>query len=201
MSDVLIQAKALRRIIVICGAKRAGKDTVADILCQLPQFNFTKHRIADPLKHVCKYLFEFNNEQIEGDLKEVVDDRMGVTPRFMLQYFGTELMQLQLQQHVPKVGRSIWMNKLLANIKDDRGDVVISDLRFCHEFLALKNAYPNTCKLMRINNIIADSNAMSDGHVSEHEWKQLKPDMIVGNNGSIDELKSLVLAECIKIES
>lgn len=183
------------KIIILCGAKRAGKDTVADILCS--QFEYRKLRIADPLKRICKDVFGFTEEQVEGNSKEVLDPRYNVTPRYIMQVFGTELMQLKLQEYVPSVGRLIWMRKLLADIQctlEEGKGVVISDLRFIHEFDSIRSAYPKDCQLVRVTHAVADTAASKDAHVSEHEWKQIRPDKVIHNGGTLEDLKALVVA-------
>ena len=66
-------------LIGIIGKKYSGKDTAADYL--VTNHNFTKMAFADPVKKITKELFNFNNEQLYGNLKETVDERWGISPR------------------------------------------------------------------------------------------------------------------------
>lgn len=92
----------------ICGQAGSGKDTVADHLCL--QHQFVKVGFADPLKRICKDVFNFSDEQLWGPSeKRNAEDRryprpslpgpggMGLlydtgylTPRHALQTLGTE---------------------------------------------------------------------------------------------------------------
>ena len=58
---------------------RSGKDTVADYLIE--NYGFKRLAFADALKEGCRHIFELNDEQLYGELKEVEDDYWGVTPR------------------------------------------------------------------------------------------------------------------------
>ena len=80
-------------LIGFMGIKGSGKDTCADLLIQ--NYGFMKKSFADPLKHACKELFLFTNEQVFGTQlqKETPDPRwFGCSPRVALQYVGTDLL-------------------------------------------------------------------------------------------------------------
>ena len=97
----------LPRIVAICGPKGAGKDALADHLVSV--YGYEKIKFADVLKDAVGILFGFTREQMDdGDLKEVVDIRWGVTPRKVLQFFGTEVMQYKLQELMPNMDRNSW---------------------------------------------------------------------------------------------
>jgi hypothetical protein len=95
----------------LCGLAGSGKDTVADRL--VSHHNYVKVSFADPLKRICKEVFEFSDEQLWGPsekrnaadyryprtVKEYLDEKTGepikvredfLTPRFALQLLGTE---------------------------------------------------------------------------------------------------------------
>lgn len=99
-------------IIGICGKAGSGKDTVADILVR--DLGFVKVAFADPLKRVCKDIFNFSDEQLWGpsekrnepdfrylrtphqqgfdpvDGRPTTIDAQYLTPRYALQQLGTE---------------------------------------------------------------------------------------------------------------
>lgn len=51
-------------IIGVCGKAGSGKDTIADILVK--DLGFVKVAFADPLKRVCKDIYDFTDEQLWG---------------------------------------------------------------------------------------------------------------------------------------
>jgi hypothetical protein len=99
-------------IIGLCGQAGVGKDTVADFLVK--NNNFVKVAFADPLKRICRDVFDFSNEQLWGpsakrnepDLRYSRKKTLGppfgegsfdipiggefLTPRYALQILGTE---------------------------------------------------------------------------------------------------------------
>jgi hypothetical protein len=95
------------KIIAICGAKRSGKDVLADYLVK--KYNYERLAFADPLKLTVKNLFNFDDDQLgigedKGtDKKDIIDERWGITPRAALQFFGTEIMQEKIQELLPNI--------------------------------------------------------------------------------------------------
>lgn len=172
-------------IIAICGPKRSGKDTIADHL--ISKYNYEKIKIADPLKSVTKELFGFTEDQIgETDAKDIIDERWGITPRKALQFFGTEVMQYKIQELLPDIGRKFWINRLVAGLPMKDSKYVISDLRFLHEYEELyKKTKDNLCiiKVFR-----PDKTDEKDTHVSELEYKEIKEDILLINDGNIGDL-------------
>ena len=68
----------------------SGKSTIADIL--VAKHNFITLSLADPMKQVCKMLFDFSDEQLWGAsaFRNAPDPRYnGLTPRMALINFGT----------------------------------------------------------------------------------------------------------------
>ena len=71
----------------ILGKKGSGKDTLADYLVE--HNGFIKYSFADPVKNIVNILFNLSDTQVNGYLKETVDERWGLSPRVILQRFGT----------------------------------------------------------------------------------------------------------------
>ena len=90
-------------IIGICGLIGSGKDTIADFLVQ--QHKFVKISFADKLKDAVAEMFDWPRAMLEGvtpqsrDWRERPDSfwtqELGrdITPRYVLQVFGTECMR------------------------------------------------------------------------------------------------------------
>jgi len=172
-------------IVAICGMKRCGKDTVANRLFGLLP-NYKHEKISAPLKAVCGTLFNWPNSQMEDDTKDDVDPRWGISPRTALQFVGTEVMQYKMQELLPDIGRKFWIKKLLdGNINSN---MIISDMRFVHEYDMIRahRAHSLVIKVTRPS-LLNTSN-----HSSEKEWELIKEDVLICNNGTIDELYARV---------
>jgi hypothetical protein len=172
------------RIIAICGAKRTGKDCVANYISE--NFNYEHVKIAQKLKDMCKLLFSFTDHQMECDIKDDIDPKWGVSPRQCMQFFGTEVMQYNIQELLPDIGRKFWINSLVASMKPDH-KYVISDMRFHHEYVELKNLGAIFIRVDRDS--VVDTN---DTHQSELEYKQLPVDYTIKNNSSKEDLYKAV---------
>lgn len=173
-------------IIAVCGLKQSGKDTVAKYICK--NYSYVHKKIAEPLKTMCQYLFDMTNDQLEDHkLKETVDDRWGVTPRQIMQFMGTEVMQFKLSELLPHLDRTFWIQKFINSMRDVKEhNIVISDLRFVHEHEQLKHAYGKSVFVIMVERPL--SNDIKDMHSSEQELKQLKPDFTITNDSSLEEL-------------
>jgi len=185
------------KIIAICGAKRSGKDVLAEHLVK--KYNYEKIAFADPLKQAVKNLFNFDDDQMgigedKGtDKKDIIDKRWGITPRAALQFFGTEIMQEKIQELLPNIKRDFFANTLKNYIENSEKDkkFVISDMRFIHEYDMLANISNIEHKDKMIVRVIRPFKnrikEQQEPHVSELEYTNIPYDIIMINNGSIEE--------------
>jgi len=79
-------------LIGITGRKYAGKNTVADVLAE--HFGLAVDAFARPIKDAGRDWFGLSAAQTDGELKEVLDERWGRTPREIMQLLGTEVGRL-----------------------------------------------------------------------------------------------------------
>ena len=168
-------------IIGIVGKKRSGKDTIADHLCE--KHRFRKYSLALPMKIACKEIFLFDDSQMWGDKKEVIDERYGVTPRKILQVFGTELFQYDIYNHIPELENRF---KLWHKENNITQSIVLSDIRFPHESNVIKELGGILIKVER------ETGLETDSHASELEMESIIPDFVIDNNGTIEELKNKI---------
>ena len=174
--------KSVPRIIALCGRKRTGKDTVANYLCK--EYDYKNVKFAEPLKTAVQAMFGFTYDQIENN-KECVDKFWGVSPRNALKFFGCDIMQIEIQKLLPDVGRSFFVKSLLSKYPNDM--IVISDMRFLHEYNAIKEI-ENTLVIKIIRNSVDDG----DTHISETELDMIEGDFTINNNGDLDALEKQI---------
>tara|TARA_B100000282_G_scaffold296283_1_gene277750 strand:+ start:4275 stop:4865 length:591 start_codon:yes stop_codon:yes gene_type:complete len=187
-------------IIGICGLIGSGKGTVADILVE--NHNFEKLSFADKLKDGVASVFGWDRDMLEGDTdrsriwREKPDvfwsNETGseVTPRLVLQLFGTDCMR---NGFFDGIWVSLVKQKILEN--PDK-NWVIPDVRFPNEVKMIQGVQgqvwqvrrgelPNWFLEKRDNN-----KEPSDVHASEWAWidKDSEFNQIIQNDGSLEEL-------------
>jgi hypothetical protein len=172
-------------IVGLCGRARHGKDTIADYL--VSNYKFQKYSFANPLKRGCMELFGFTEEQVFGELKEVVDPLWGCTPRQMLQVLGTELLQLHVQEYIPSfkenIGRKVWVkcfNRYYNNTENK--NITIADVRFDHEVEGIKSLGGIIIKVLRPGMVDGDL------HASEVGIDNISYDHLIINDGDLNDL-------------
>lgn len=175
-------------IVGLVGRRGVGKDTVADHLCE--RYGFVNLKFAGPLKEAIKALFGLTSDHVDGPLKEVVLPAWGVSPRRLMQFFGTEVMQMKLQELLPHVGTSHAVRRLQAEL-DRMGPVahvVVSDVRFTHEVDALLARDALIVEIRRHCSGPSSPGSEVDAHVSEAGVDRLFSHLQLSNDGTIDQL-------------
>ncbi len=187
-------------IIGLSGIQGAGKDTVGEILVN--EYGFVKLSFASALKDAVSALFGWSRDLLEGATEESRVWRETVneywaektnmpdfTPRKALQYIGTDLLRNHLCKDIWACiveSKIIQMTKLNPNI-----NIVITDCRFTNEFAILKK-FDNAQIVKVERDFLNNPSIITQTHSSEIEWKDYKFDVILPNNGSIDELKDSI---------
>jgi len=205
-------------IIGICGFIGSGKDTVADYLVNFHEFR--RESFASTLKDSVAAVFGWDRTMLEGRTKEAREWREQVdpwwaerlamptlTPRWVLQYWGTEVCRKGFHD-------DIWIASLENKLRNSKDHVVISDCRFPNEIQSIRAAggiivWVQRGELPDWYNVAVDANqgkniAINDLkirkiHASETAWVGTEFDVVLDNNGSIDDLynhaKSIVSDE------
>lgn len=187
-------------IIGICGLIGSGKGTVADILVE--HHNFKKLSFADKLKDGVSAVFGWDRQMLEGDNDESRQwreekDRFWsketgktITPRLILQLFGTDCMRNGYFD-------GIWVSLVKQKIIDyPDTNWVIPDVRFPNEVKMIQNVQGEVWQVRRgelpgwfidkrDNNI--DPLTV---HASEWAWidKDNSFDHIIYNDNSLEKL-------------
>jgi cytidylate kinase len=189
-------------IIGICGMSGSGKDTVGNILVN--KYNFVKLSFANVLKDIVSIIFGWSRQLLEGDTiesriwREKVDDWWSeklsipkLTPRFVLQYIGTDIFRDHFNDNI-----WVLVVERQLNMYDN---VVITDCRFENEFKMLKNhnaIFINVERYDLSEELIDYKNGKIEKpinmHPSEYLWIKQDFDYIINNNGTLSELTNKV---------
>ena len=165
-------------IIGITGYKGSGKDTLASFLKPrigpCVQINF-----ADPIKDICEIAFCIDEHgMIDRNKKEAVKNgAYGLSPRQLMQIVGTEMFRSRWP--------SIWIDAWRSSVnmaQYDGYNVVCTDYRFPDEADALRL---HDALLIRVDR----DGCGPDGHASESHILDLPHDIVIDNNGSLDDLR------------
>jgi hypothetical protein len=169
-------------LVGLLGQKRSGKDTSADYIVE--KYNFTKLAYADPLKEISKILFFFDDEQLHGNDKEVVDKFWKTKPRDLYQYMGTDIMRRDINKIMPHIGEDFWVIHMEKRLDEsETGNKIISDLRYQNEIDQIHKLGGIVIKIIRPN---IQSN---DTHESEKNIDNLTGfDYVIINDGSKEDL-------------
>lgn len=195
-------------IIGICGFIGSGKDTAADYLVNF--HGFKRESFAATLKDAVAAVFGWDREMLEGRTKqsrewrEQIDtwwsQRLGmeVTPRWMLQYLGTNVFRDHFHN-------DIWIASLENKLRSTKDNIVISDCRFPNEIAGLRNqggliVWVQRGTIPAWYDIAAQANRGDQQalawleanrvHPSEYSWAGTEFDRIIDNNNSIESLYS-----------
>ena len=183
----------------MCGLIGSGKGTVADIL--IDQYNFKKISFADKLKDAVSEMFEWPRQMVEGvtpqsrDWRERPDpfwsDEIGrnITPRHVLQVFGTECMRQGFFD-------GVWVSLVKKKIKDNpETNWVLPDTRFPNEVNMIKSIGGSVWRITRgkdpewFTKYITEGVEPTDTHPSEWAWAKSAFDATIENNSSLSDLQ------------
>lgn len=198
-------------IVAICGFIGSGKDTIADYLVNF--HGYKRESFANSLKDAVSNVFGWDRELLEGRTKqsrewrETRDEwwskrlKMDITPRWVLQYWGTEVVRRSFHD-------DMWVASLEHRLLNRKDDIVITDCRFPNEIKALKNIGATVLRVKRgpepawYEHAINYNKGMkrigwalgkealekAGVHASEYSWVGSKFDAVIENDGTVDEL-------------
>lgn len=192
-------------IVSLCGFQGSGKDTVAGILIEK---GYMKLSFASILKDILSILFSWDRDMLEGltkearEKREIVDtwwsEQLSIpnfTPRYALQYIGTEVMRNHFHQDIWVLAIRRKLMTLPPHIKG----VVFSDVRYENEIDMLQSfgsdiyyiirKQPSWLEEAKEGNLSVIPKYL---HQSEWDWiKRIKHMKCINNNGTLEELATL----------
>lgn len=158
-------------LIGICGKRGSGKDTLA--LRLVERRGFTQFAFASPLKEAIRALFGFDVE------KDKIDPLWGISPRSALQVLGTDLIRNQLGELLG-LTENVFITRMRHHLLQERGPVVISDVRFPDEVSLVKEMGGIIIKVVR-------PGIPGDDHESETSLDDVSPDILLENDSSLED--------------
>ena len=186
-------------LIGVVGLIGSGKGTVSDRLEQ--KHNFRKDSFAKSLKDAVSSMFNWNREMLEGKTddsrawREKPDvfwsKRFGkdVTPRWVLQYFGTEVMRQGMHD-------AIWIDSCIARY--DGKPTVIADTRFENEIKTIREMGGTILLVKRgqdpdwFTDYVEGNVLPKNVHSSEYAWAKSEYDHLITNDGTLEDLHSKI---------
>ena len=168
---------SLPKIIGLLARSRSGKDTVCDyIISNYPNIHIQKRRLAQPVKDAVCALYGFTSEQLEGSYKDVVDKRIGISPRNAMVKITHDVME--------SMGHDFFSRKLFSEFDENKNSantIIIPDVRYSHDILEIKKRGGIVIKIER-----------HGLNVPRYKWEDIidnmKGDCHILNDSSIEEL-------------
>lgn len=166
------------RIIGLAGPAGSGKSTVAGILTN--HHGYTELQFASRIKHIVVRLLGINLRELETQ-KEKQIEKLGCSPRHMLQTLGTEWGRNMVHP-------DIWVNLLERDLRCFVPDskIVISDCRFANEAAWLRERG----ELWHLARPGGDVQA----HISEAGVVATDRDQVLDNDCDLDTLRQRIAA-------
>ena len=186
-------------LIGVVGLIGSGKGTVSDRLVQ--KHNFRKDSFAKSLKDAVSSMFNWDREMLEGKTEEsrawrekpdvFWSKRFGkdVTPRWVLQYFGTEVMRQGMHD-------AIWIDSCMARY--DGKPTVIADTRFENEIKIIREMGGSILLVKRgqdpdwFTDYVEGNVVPKNVHLSEYAWAKSEYDHLITNDGTLEDLHSKI---------
>ena len=180
-------------LIGLVGLIGSGKDTVAE--CLVNNHGYQRDSFAKSLKDAVSVIFGWDRALLEGATQESrmwrerIDPywsnklNKAITPRYILQYWGTEVMRGNFHD-------SIWIDSFIARYNG--GKIVLSDPRFVNEIETIR-ALKGKVVLIRRGPIPSKEEMKKKTvHQSEWDWIGQTFDYEIDNSGSLADLKTQV---------
>ena len=166
------------KVIAISGRAQHGKDTTAMMLrdeLQRKGYSVCITHYGDLLKYICTTYFDWDGKK----------DEIG---RGLLQNVGTEIVRTQMPD--------FWVDfiKNIITLFNNKWDyMIIADARFPNEISGFEEIVEQFTHI-RINRQTINDKLTNNqrNHSSETALLNIKPDFYIHNNGTLEDLKTIV---------
>jgi dephospho-CoA kinase len=174
-----------QNIIGILGRSRVGKDTTARILRDtFGSIPFEICHIAKPLKDSMMAMYQFSEDQLHGNLKDVLDMRYGHSPRELCAIWNHKLSHM----HGPKF---LIHQFFEAHSPHNFPNIIIPDVRFCHDCYEIRRRGGLLLKIVRSKFPLQ----LDD----ENHIDRLTGDVTIANDSDIETLQNKILEQVVPL--
>jgi len=163
-------------IIGVIGKKHHGKSEVGKYLGETK--NYIRMAFADKVKYTVQDIYGLSIEQLWLSDKEVIDKRYNLTPRFIMQRFGTEVAR--------QIHPDTWVLALAREVENIDKNIVIDDCRFKNEADWIHSEGGVIIRIVRPS-IIEE-----DNHQSETEMTHIGQDYVISNTKDLSYIHNQV---------
>jgi hypothetical protein len=177
-----------KKVILITGYKRSGKDTFANLI--IKKRNAEIFKLAQPLREMIKDFLDIDDFILEKE-KEIFPFYI---KNKKLNYVNKDMcirdLMIIFSEGLKKYyGQTIFCEDIVNRIKNSQKELcLVSDLRYPYEAKYLKKEFPDAL-IVRIKRKGIN---LSSNHSSETSIDLIKEDVLIENNSSIKELEKNV---------
>ncbi len=171
-------------IIAFTALKQSGKTTLADYICE--KHGFVKINFKDALDHeleqnfsgVLKEILKLDGfKELYNSAKDLLAGKPPIIRKFKQEY-GTEVRRGDDPEYWVKRWQMV-VNKFMLS---GETNIVVDDCRMINEALKIKNHDGHIIRIER------PSVENTDTHSSETEQKDITPDYVIQNDGTVEQL-------------
>lgn len=193
-----------RTVIGVFGNKQHGKDTTSLLIAELLRARgrrATTFALADPLKHVAKYLLGMPEHIAWGDAggadvarreaERIAWNRYGKNAREWMQWIGTELGRDQISEN-------LWVDRAVDRVVDDTEGheyFLVTDCRFHNERNNLRTKLAQRFARFTPIRVYRPGIPVDTSHRSEAEVASMEAslfDYVIDNDSDLNGLRASV---------
>ena len=165
-------------VIGVAGRARSGKDTLVNFIMAARGFGY-RYAFADPIKRMLLALNIDCTDPFWVDNKEKEIPALGVSLRRLLQTLGTEWGRQLIHP-------DLWVILAKQALFDNGPGMLIPDVRFENEASWIRSVGGRVIHIQR-----PDATPV-EGHVSESGIARAPEDIVLINNGTLEDLQHVV---------